>query len=319
MKTQIKEIFKKELNIDIGVIISCGHKELKRNSVYYVENSDKTQRYVIKVYGRANKQLREINTIKYFKPRRLEILLYGVMPEGEHYTIYNYIAGLVLDDVLTTLNEEDTSNIFLELGKEMGRLHACKTFDYFGDWTLNKQSPLSHYSEFIISDTERMIKNIENHSGDYLEILKKSIEIVRQEYPQIRKLNVGRLCHRDLDGRNIIVSQTRNHYNFEAVLDFEKCVVFNEYFDIIGLVRRYFIDMPWLIKPFMIGYTSYKTLNEDFFYEFKFNVFRLGIDLASWSYEVSNTFYLDSIDYLKKITLNEDLIVRLSDEIRLYR
>ena len=142
------------------------------------------------------------------------------------------------------------------------------------------------------------------------------IKHLRNEYSNIKILKEGRLCHRDLDGRNILINREINRgvnsdqhekYHLKTFLDFEKCVVFNEHFDIVGLYKRYFLKQASLIKPFKQGYESVKKIDASFNQELKFNLLRLGIDHGSWAMYVSADFYNETLMFVK------DLLVKFEN------
>ncbi len=306
-RKEIDKIIDDTFQETVKSIKECGHHDLNRNYVFKVETLSRS--VIIKFYYKKNKRIRELSSLNYYKKAKLHILAYGLLTDGTEWSLYNYIEGEMLQSTFPEMNLQSQKKIFLEIGKEMAMLHNAYVFDYFGDWFEMKQSPLKDYREFIIADTERLIENLKALDNYDAKVFDPVIDFTRDQYPYIRELKEGRLCHRDYDGRNIIVNMNQfGEYKLAAVLDFEKCVVFNEHFDIIGLYRKYFLKNPELIEPFFTGYTQIKEVDEQFNMEFKFNLFRLGIDLCSWSQNVSMAFYKESYAYLKDlISIKDDL------------
>lgn len=299
-ENQIEKIIMGGFHEPVISIRECGNHDLNRNYVYQV--TTKNRNLIIKFYYKPNKRLREVNALKHINHSKLRIVMMGETSEGTEWSIYNYIHGEMLETLYDSLSRVDAHNIFYEIGLDMGLLHASKKFDYFGDWLTEKQSPVNEYQNFIIKDTERIISNLDFLNDEEQFIFNYAVKTVRAEYGHIRDLRVGRLCHRDYDGRNIIIEKNIDKgYHLNGILDFEKCVVFNEHYDIIGLYRKYFISKPELIKPFFDGYTQYMHVDDSFNQEFRFNIFRMGLDLCSWSKLVSESFYNEVLDYLKHI------------------
>lgn len=297
---QIERIIEDGFHESVISIRECGNHDLNRNYVYQVMTENKN--LIIKFYYKPNKRLREENALKHIKHSKLKIVMMGETSEGTEWSIYNYIQGEMLETLFNSQTNYDAQNIFYEIGMDMGLLHSSKQFDYFGDWLSEKQSPVEQYQNFIIKDTERIITNLGFLPEEDQLILNYAINSVREEYKHIRELRIGRLCHRDYDGRNIIVQKKSDgRYHLNGILDFEKCVVFNEHYDIIGLYRKYFINKPELIRPFFDGYTQYMDVDSSFNNEFRFNLFRMGLDLCSWSKRVSDSFYNEVFEYLKYI------------------
>ena len=298
---EVKCIVANELKTNVKEIVPCGNHDLNRNLVYrvFVEETS----YIVKVFYKKHKIDRELQVIPLFeKDNPLRILAKGVMDNGYEWLMYNYIDGWLFDHIIDDLDLDQLRILFYQIGKKTARLHTIKTFDFFGDWQADKQSPLSEYKSFIINDCERMAENILSQDLSEFKCLVVAIDKMRCEYENIRDLKVGRLCHRDLDGRNILIKVSlTDGLKLEAFLDFEKCVVFNEYVDIIGFYRRYFIDQPKLIEPFFRGYREVLDIDDSFNSELKFNLYRAGIDICSWARDVSEEFFKDTLKYLEKL------------------
>jgi hypothetical protein len=298
---EVKCIVANEFKTNVKEIVPCGNHDLNRNLVYRVFVDDMS--YVVKVFYKKHKIDRELQVIPLFENENpLRILAKGVMDNGYEWLMYNYIDGWLFDHIIDDLDLDQLRLLFYQIGKKTARLHTIKTFDYFGDWQADKQSPLSDYKAFIIKDCERMAENILSQDLSEYKCLVDAIDKMRSEYSTIRDLRVGRLCHRDLDGRNILIKvNLTDGLKLEAFLDFEKCVVFNEYFDIIGFYRRYFLDQPKLIEPFFKGYREVLEVDESFNIELKFNLYRAGIDICSWARDVSEEFFQETLKYLEKL------------------
>lgn len=304
-KNKVDEIIESTFSETVVSVVECGHHDLNRNYVFKVDTNSRT--VIIKFYYKKNKRIREISSLNHYKKAKLNILALGMLEDGTEWSLYNYIEGVMLQTTFPLMDFQNRVIIFEEIGKEMATLHASKVFNYFGDWNPIKQSPLEDYRSFIISDTERLIDNLKSLKNCDTSIFEEVIDITRGEYDNIRLLNEGRLCHRDYDGRNIIIKKNQiGNYALEAILDFEKCVVFNEHFDIIGLYRKYFLSNPELINPFFKGYTSIKQVDDQFNKELKFNLFRTGIDLCSWSQNVSMIFFYEAYGFLKDLVAIAD-------------
>ena len=298
---ETKGLFYNLFKENIIEILPCGNHELKRNLVYHVRVS--SDHYIIKYFYKPLKRDREINILPQtyaFNP--LRVLHQGELEDGTEWIIYNYIEGWLLDHILDDLDLDQKRAIFEQIGIKLARLHSLKSFDYFGDLKTEKQSKCSSYKSFIMEDTERLIKNINDQDLSDIPEIKRAIMVIRKEYDNIRVLSEGRYCHRDLDGRNIIIKMSiEEGLTLESFLDFEKTVIYNEYYDIVNLYRRYFLVEPKLIPHFFKGYTSVLQVDDSFNKELRFNLYRLGIDLCSWSKTLSDKFFEHTIEYLNAL------------------
>lgn len=304
----------KELNQIVSVVsneriinaVPCGNHDLKRNYVYRVQLE--TKQIIIKFFYKPFKSIRELQTVPIFETyNALKILGYGKSKMGFDWIVYNFLEGVLLDQLLPELSETSKVKIFNRIGQQTAHLHQIKAYPYFGDWVAWKQSDLESYETFMVQDTERMIYNLKLQDLERNPVIAAAINNLRDEYKNICALNAGRLCHRDLDGRNILVESQNTSIHF---LDFEKCVVFNPHFDIIGFYRRYFLESPQFIKPFITGYKSVLDLDEGFNKELRFNLYRVGIDICSWARFVSDQYFIETLTYLEKLlekdsTLND--------------
>lgn len=287
-------------------VVPCGNHDLKRNYVYKV--ALETKQIIIKFFYKPFKSTRELETVPLFESgNHLKLLGYGKSKEGYDWIAYNYLEGVLLDQLLPNVSDITQSKLFEQIGVKTALLHHVKAYHYFGDWIAWKQSDLDAYASFMIQDTERMIYNLKMQGLERNPVVEAAINIVRMEYKNIRTLSVGRLCHRDLDGRNILVDLTNEHVHF---LDFEKCVVFNHYFDIVGFYRRYFLASPHLLKSFMSGYETIAKIDGDFNKELRFNLYRIGIDICSWARYVSDQYFIETLAYLKDL-LEKDSTLHL--------
>ncbi len=298
---ETKMLFKAKFGTEVLECVSWGNHDLNRNLVYKVSLANES--FIIKIFLKPNKAIREKNVVSLLTPfNHLKIIDQGMFDSGQEWIIYNYVEGWVLEHIIDDLDLDQLRNLFYQLGHTLAKIHTVQGYDYFGDWHDENHCGLDQYKTFMIQDTERLIQNLYKADLPNKEVLDPCVQIVRAEYPSIRTLNCGRLCHRDLDGRNIIVGFEHSlDLRIKSIIDFEKTIVFNEYFDIVGLYKKYFIKEPKLMTWFFKGYEDILAIGDDFNQELKFNLFRLGIDISSWSYDFSKSYYEETIAYLKEL------------------
>lgn len=309
LKASIEEIFKTRFLGKVTFIEDCGNHELNRNHVYKVYSDQESGPYIVKFFYKSEKHVREIEALKYYTPKTLKILHYGTMPFGVDWIIYNFIEGQLSDFEIATMSMADKKKVFFEIGEEMYRLHQTKHFDYFGDWYDEKRSPVASYVSFMQMEADRIVGKIKEQALPQKEILDRACAILLEEKKNIAPIDCGRLCHRDLDGRNILVHHVGNDpFHLAAFLDFEKCVVFNSDFDLIGLFRKYFFDEPYLLESFFMGYQKDEVLDERFYKAFKFNLYKVGLDICSWTYHYSVGYFYEGLTFLEKLLAVEGTV-----------
>ncbi|MBS7527387.1 aminoglycoside phosphotransferase family protein [Fusibacter paucivorans] len=308
----IEAIFKDRMNINTDSMTACGHHDLKRNLVYKVKSGEHT--FIIKFYYKYHKQIRELNALHYYVNTPLKLLAHGIY-QGIEWSIYPYITGYVMEGCLQTMPENKKCELFKDFGSKMADFHNAVSFQHFGDWVVGKYSHISAYQTFMINDTERIYHNIEKLNLKPNKLFQEAIGRTRKAYNTIETLDEVTLCHRDLDGRNILIGVNESQsvpdnkatsYQLITFLDFEKCVRFNPHYDIINLYRKYFYKAPALIKPFFEGYDKLRTRGEQYDIAFEFNLLRMGLDIASWSHHVSKCYYDETVDFLETM-MTEDL------------
>lgn len=304
----VKMIFAEHFSERIIDIFPCGNHELKRNLVYSVilERSH----YIIKFFYKPNKRVREINIVpKIMSFNELELIAFGQTADGTEWAIYNFLEGWLLDQIYDDLDLDQLRYIFFEIGKRTAKLHACEVFDYFGDIQVEKQSSVNKYKQFVIEDCERLITNLYKRELDKIDVISKAIDVLREEYENIRDLKNGRYTHRDLDGRNILIGiSAEKGMQLNGFLDFEKTVINNEYIDIIGFYRRYFLKEPKLISYFFKGYEEILKVDDSFNNELRFNLYKTGIDICSWSLDVSKSYFDNTVTYLQELQRIDPLL-----------
>lgn len=301
MENAISEIFGSRYPHERISVIPCGNHSYDRNRVYKVEVSG--QLFVIKFIASEHRVLRERTVIPMVQTiNPLKILATGKYGNQIDWILYNHVDGWVLEEVIDDFDLDQKRHLFREIGEIMGAFHALRTFDYFGDWTSERQSALTAYRDYIISDCERQIKMVMAQPVVDQDALMAAVRRLRDEYENITPLKLGRLCHRDFDGRNILVSiHADEGIHISGILDFEKTVVHNAHFDIAALYRKYFLIEPKLIPYFTEGYRKYLTIEDDFNQSLRFYLYRSAIDLLSWSNEISSEFFSEANRYLKRL------------------
>lgn len=307
---ETKKLFETKFGSEVLECVSWGNHDLNRNLVYKV--SVAAQSFIIKIFLKPNKARRESNIVPMLSHfNHLKIIDQGEFSTGQEWIIYNYVEGWVLEHIIDDLDLDQLRNLFYQLGYSLAQIHTIQDFDYFEDWRGENHCALDQYKAFMIQDTERLIQNLNHSNLPNNDVLDPCIQIVREAYDSIRTLKYGRLCHRDLDGRNIIVGFEHSlDLRVKSIIDFEKTIIFNEYFDIVGLYKKYFIKEPKLMVWFFKGYEQILKIGDDFNQELKFNLFRIGIDICSWSYDFSKSYYEETITYLKGLLKIEN---RLED------
>lgn len=300
------QLFREKLNEIVMKIIPCGNHELHRNLVYIVETVK--SKYIIKFYYKKEKRNREIHALSYLKNFPLKILSKGEKENGIEWMIYNHLPGVLLDSEFENLKKDNREEIFFQLGKEVKKIHSVESFSFFGDWAKGKQSHIDYYLDYMACEIQRISLNIEEQNLPHKPLLKKSIVKLNHYFKDLKPIKKAELWHRDLDGRNILIQKNEKNHDYEltAILDFEKCVVGDSSLDIVNLYRKYFLKNPELIPSFFKGYTMDSPIDPLFYANLKFNLFFLGVQLSSWTWDFSSDYFFEAVEFLKQMNTIDD-------------
>lgn len=297
---EIKNIIDKSMRLNEDFIIEpIGNHNIGRHLVYKVITKDKN--YIFKIYYIKGKSEREINSLNILRDSSIRIpkvMKYGDYDNHE-WVLMEYIDGEIFENILASVDENNKLFLFRELGEALGKIHSYKTFNYALGW--DRKIKTNDFKKYKIEKFEKRIDEIKNQNLLEKEMLFKAIDIIRENYDEIFKANDFRLTHNDFDGRNILVSKENGIYTLKAVIDFEQSYPDNCENDLANLYFKYFIENKDYEKSFINGYSIYMKVDENFYKHLKIYLMLMIIEHCSWSYEKAKDYYIENIEFLKKI------------------
>ncbi len=284
-------------------IMPIGNHDLNRHLVYKVMLPSDT--YVIKFYYKWNRRNREIAAHKvlesYSEVKLPKLINYGVLEDGREWMAYEFVEGHMLDEVQPDLDVYELECLFEEMGEQLGKIHGSKQFDYFGDWDENGKSlhDITSFKQCFIRRQESHVQTLRKFALPEKRMLEAAIALMREFYCILDPIHESRLCHRDFDGRNILVIKGRLKWEISAVIDFEQSSPYYTGSDIVNLYRKYFIDSPNLERAFFTGYERFHKLDPYFVSLKDYMLLSLGVAICSWSYDDARPHYYEGIRILE--------------------
>ncbi|KRQ86180.1 Phosphotransferase enzyme family protein [Caloramator mitchellensis] len=264
-KENIIDIIESILKIKVVKIIPIGHHELNRHCVYIVY-FEKLNPIVFKIFcvkNRINREIASLNLLKYTNVKSPKFFIHGILNDGNEWMIYDYIDGVSLDSILERLSQNELNTLFIQVGEELGKIHAVKKFDFYGNWDAsgNSINNIKSYYEYFIRSVEMQICELILQEFDDKRFLLDVADKIRKNYSLIKAINESRLCHNDFDGRNILVLCQKDQCNVNGIVDFEQSFPGNKEMDIARLYFRYFLENLELEKSFFKGYNKWGIIN----------------------------------------------------------
>lgn len=311
---EIRNVIHEQLNFEDYDLTSYGSHDLKNYLTYMISHNNR--KFMMKIFLNENDFLREQRILpSLYEVNPIKIVKVGKFDRELTWMIYEHIEGWHLDHIMGDLDLDQLRMLFYEIGVHLAKIHTITPFEHFVDKQTNCHLELHQYKEYIISDTEKAIESISFQDIEQLDILSRSIDVTRSLYENIRTLKQGRLTHGDINGHNILINlQVDKSVHIKRMLNFDNCVVFNEYEDIIGLYKNYFLNEPKLIPHFFKGYESQLEVTKEFNQELIFNLFRKGIiDITRRKLDNDSSFLKD-VQYLSKLLKNFNLLNKLYDK-----
>ena len=302
---QIKREVETILATNDFTIKPVGNHYLKRHLVYQIDMNN-GEKYIFKLYYRNRRRSREIASLKLLKNSEVKcpkIFKFGNLGDGSQWLISNYIDGEIFDKVMRDISYDNRIKIFQEMGKELGKLHSYKIFDFFGEWDEEGKSinNIKSYYDYFVNGMEKDINEVINQSLPDKDILIKAIGIIRENYEILRSETVSRLVHKDFDGRNLLVNKDNGIYKLSGVIDFEVSYPGNAEENFVQLYFKYFIDNKDYENAFFGGYREYMHLDYSFKERLYIYLLCFVVGNCSWAYIQAPDYYNDNIQFLKNM------------------
>lgn len=300
---QIKKITESIFKRDVHVK-PIGNHELKRHLVYHVTSADGLSA-AFKIYYRKNRWNREVAALNILCGSNVlcpHILGYGTLEDGTEWIATEYIEGKSFEKVKDLIKREDMIEIYMDIGRELGKIHNKRIFKYFGNWDENGNSidKIEEYITYFKGQVDIVLSDLfKQHLPDE-ELQKKCSLKLLDNLHVIRDVKEARLCHNDFNERNMLVKYSNGKWRLAAVLDFEQCIPSDRYKDLADIYEPLCIEDYEYGEAFREGYEEYMSIDDGFYK--KKDIYRLftGLWICSWAFKYAPDYYKTGIKLLER-------------------
>ena len=275
----------RELNLNVDKYTPIGNHELKRHLVYefYIENIP----YIIKVYYKSNRVLREVEGLKIAQKLEIpcpNIIEYGNLNSGFEYIIMSKCQGEIMYKKM--LSTEEKMPLYEKIGEYLGKINSyhMNNMDNFKLKFINSMK--KHIEEIRKMNLKSIDLRVLERSYDYF---MKNIEVM-----DFSNIPIG-YCHNDFDERNIMIHEE----SISAIIDFEIFGKGNVELDLMSLYWKVLHKNKELEESFLRGYEKYITLSDEFHKRKQLYYVEEAVGNCTWSYEQANDYFNDNIEFLR--------------------
>lgn len=282
----IESIFKKKV-----LLKPIGHKELERNSVYYVPEYN----VILKLFGEKLRWGREVASLNHLKGRKNicspEMLDYGVFQEQTYWVLTRMLSGINLSNVINNLDEKQRFDVYKKIGHMHAYFHKECRVDIWGDWSEDGKiiNPQKSYFLFATEKNDKQAKRIISKGYPDTKLFLLAAEKLKSLEYTINDCNVLSLCHNDFVCRNILVQNRNSELEITGIIDFERCYPSDPESDLSPIFLE--IYMKKEMEYFLRGYTEICTLSNKFDKKIKYYLIAFCLEVCSWSYKVAPDYY----------------------------
>ncbi len=281
-----------------------GNHELDRHLVYHISCENGTSA-IFKLYFKKNRWNREVASLKLLSESGVlcpKLLGFGILDDETEWILMDYFKGKPYQQVYHLIDEENKSAVYSQLGRELGRIHAYKTFDFFGNWDAQGKS-LTHikqFCDFFIPHVNTVYAEIYKQSLPDFDLLQRGIDFLTGSYHLLDAVETSVLCHNDYGERNALVCWERGKWRLSAVIDFEQSLPADRDKDL-----TYFLDILEnksiaYADAFKEGYQSILPIQDSYYQKREFYLIYTGLYICSWAYKQAPEHYAEGISLLKR-------------------
>jgi thiamine kinase-like enzyme len=290
-KEEIRHHLNNLLNTDI-TLTPIGNHSLKRHQVYSFHYNGKD--LILKFYY-INQSLWEISALNILKDWEYapKVFRYGAFENTSEYLITYKEPGIPLSNYE---NRIPTECYYEKIGSILKQIHSFSSSTIgFNHQTCNFNSIKEAYN-FISRRTFSLINNSDYGEND--QIIKRTMKNFYKILDSL-DLNEPVLTHRDFDSRNILVTRNSEKLEINKVIDYEHSLYFDPIYDLANLYFKKLHKNDLSLDLFNKGYGSNLLINDRFLMHLSY----ILLSNISWSKNISNDLYNESIEMIRKINI----------------
>lgn len=299
VKEVVQHLTKKRVSLQ-----PVGNHYLDRHLVYHISCENGISA-IFKLYFKKNRWNREVASLKLLAESDVlcpKLLGYGILDDQTEWILMDYFKGKPYEQVQHLINEENKLDIYSELGRELGKIHSYKSFDFFGNWDENGKSinHITKFSDFFIPHVNTIYNEIYKQTLPDQDLLLRGIEYLKNHYHLLEQVKSSVLCHNDYGDRNALVRWERGQWRLSAVIDFEQSLPADQDKDL-----TYFLDIlesrnTAYANAFKTGYEAVLPIQSSYDMKREFYLVYTGLYICSWAFKNAPEHYAEGIALLKR-------------------
>lgn len=279
-------------------VLPIGNHELKRHLVYMV-NTD-ADKYVFKYYYRENACNNEIYTLKLLEDTDLpvaKLIDHGMIGDSNEWILLSFIKGVPFSKHFRSIDEESRKSIFIEMGEILSKIHQIPVEEVLFAGEANYRDALEKSLNGYVSDIKKMKKDVP--------IVQIALKYLNESMEIFETAVDGCYCHRDYDGRNVLILRNEEGWSISGVLDFEKSMYWDRSYDFTFMFINHFYEHPEYTKYFVEGYTKNMELPSNINELLKFYMVYDCIKALSWCKDLSPEYFEKCLKIIQDILFGE--------------
>lgn len=291
---EITSLLNKSYKEDRYSLKAIGNHELNRHYVFLVSDTSNNE-YVMKFYYKKISFEREYASLRLLEGKNVhtaKCLAYGHYKDV-YWILINKIEGDLFENMRFGMSQNELNSAYYSMGEELANIHAAYSFDFFGSWDMNGNSyeHIKTYKESFLKSRDFDVRLIMNNPLPHKEELIDAIQVMESKYFLLDDLSESCLCHRDYDGRNILVKKEGDKFVVTASLDYEHAIPFHYSWDFLNMHHKYFLNDEIGKEHFYTGYESVRNVPRLSGDLLSFYLLCIGIQICSWAYNRSLSYY----------------------------
>ncbi|SCY60374.1 aminoglycoside phosphotransferase family protein [Alkaliphilus peptidifermentans] len=285
------------IKIDMSNI---GHKELERNNVYFIPNTDQ----VLKIYSDKRRWEAEVASLKFLKNKEVNIpklIDYGIFEDSLCWIIMSKLEGITLSQIVNEITRSQHKKIVYDMGHVLSNFHQISKAHRFGEWDENMKNKRSWltFEDFETEKNRRRGNELLSQNYPENNLFKLGYSKMVDLEDALSSVNMFSLCHNDFSDRNILVDRSGNDIKIVGIIDFELSYPSDPESDLTKMVLKNYFNKD--INLFISGYRKNLDLSEDFENKHKYYLISLCLEICSWARNNAYDFYKQAVDVLEQL------------------
>lgn len=282
-----------------------GNHHLERHFVYHIFD-DQGFQAIFKLYMKKNRWNREVAALKLLEHSDVKcpkLLGCGILDNDTEWLMIEYLDGKAFDQVEEQVSEEDKRIIYEEMGRELGKIHQYKAFDFFGNWNEIGSSVenIKDYETYFTAHMQTVFDEINKQELKEKELLKAAVKKLKQDYHLLTEVKTAHLCHNDFSERNVLVTRLEAGWRLAAVIDFEQSMPSDKDRDLVYIRNILCCKDKDYEAAFIKGYQTICPIEEGYQKKKEFYQLYIGLYICSWAAKQAPDHYQEGIEILKRV------------------